>query len=120
MKPVHKFLLLGVLSTLVDYILYSTLILQGIYYVIAIVVGYSAGLLVNYYIGRKFIFTAGHKLKSVKHEFLAVVVIAVLGALFTILIVKILSYSLFNMNPLFSRIIAIIIVFFWNYFARKI
>lgn len=120
MKMVHKFLLLGVLSTLIDYILYSSAILLGVNYVIAIILGYSAGLIANYIIGRKFIFTSGHKFNSSKQEFMAVVVIAVLGALFTIAIVKILSYSLFHMNPLLSRPIAIIIVFFWNYYMRKI
>ncbi len=120
MKIVHKFLLLGILSTLIDYVLYSSAILLGINYVFAIILGYSAGLLVNYIIGRSFIFTSGHKLKSSKHEFVAVVIIAVLGALFTIAIVKTLSYSLFHMDPLISRPIAIAIVFFWNYFARKL
>ncbi len=120
MKMVHKFLLLGILSTLIDYVLYSAAILLGVNYVFAIVLGYSAGLIANYIIGRNFIFTSGHKLKSSKYEFIAVVVIAVFGALFTIAIVKILSYSLFHMDPLLSRPIAIGIVFFWNYFARKI
>lgn len=120
MKVVHKFLLLGILSTLIDYVLYSSAILLGINYVFAIILGYSAGLLANYIIGRNFIFTSGHKLKSSKHEFVAVVVIAVLGALLTITLVKTLSYSLFHMDPLISRLIAIAIVFFWNYFARKL
>lgn len=120
MKSIHKFFLLGILSTVIDYALYSTAIFMGIHYVIAIILGYSSGLLANYLIGRNFIFTAGHKLKSSKHEFGAVVSIAVLGALLTIVIVKILSYSLFHMNPLISRLIAIVIVFFWNYFARKL
>jgi len=120
MKIVHKFLLLGILSTLIDYVLYSGAILLGINYVIAIILGYSAGLLANFIIGRNYIFTSGHKLKSSKHEFFTVVIIAVFGALFTIAIVKILSYSFFHMDPLLSRPIAIVIVFFWNYFARKI
>lgn len=119
MKPIRKFLLLGVLSTLIDYVIYSGAILLGIHYVLAIIVGYGTGLLTNYIIGRNYIFTSGHKFKSSKHEFMAVVVIAVLGALFTIAIVKLLSYSLFHMDPLLSRLIAIGVVFFWNYFARK-
>ena len=49
-----------------------------------------------------------------------VVAIAIMGALFTIGIVNVLSYSIFQMNPLLSRPIAIVIVFFWNYYARKI
>jgi len=120
MRMVHKFLLLGILSTLIDYVLYSSAILLGLNYVFAIILGYSAGLLANYIIGRNFIFTSGHKLKSSKHEFAAVVIIAVFGALFTIAIVRTLSYSLFHMNPLLSRPIAIGIVFFWNYLARKV
>ena len=120
MKTVHKFFLLGIISTLVDYILYSIAILLDANYILAIVLGYSAGLITNYILGRKFIFTSGHKLKSSKHEFTAVFVIAVLGALFTIIIVKVLSYSSFQMDPLLSRPIAIVIVFFWNYLARKV
>lgn len=120
MKMVHKFLLLGILSTMIDYILYSSAILLNVNYVLAIILGYSAGLLANYFIGRNFIFIFGHKLKSSKHEFMAVVMIALFGAIFTILIVKFLSYSVYHMDPLLSRPIAIVIVFFWNYFARKI
>jgi len=120
MKAIHKFFLLGIISTATDYILYSSAILLNINYIFAIIIGYSSGLIVNYIIGRSFIFTSGHKLKDSKHEFIAVVFIAIFGALFTIAIVKILSYSLFHMDPLISRLIAIAIVFFWNYFARKI
>ncbi len=120
MKTIHKFFLLGILSTLIDYILYSIAILLDANYILAIILGYSAGLIANYILGRKFIFTSGHKLKSSKYEFGAVAVIAVLGALFTIIIVKTLSYSSLHMDPLLSRPIAIAIVFFWNYIARKL
>ena len=120
MKTVHKFFLLGIISTLVDYILYSIAILFDSNYILAIILGYSAGLITNYILGRKFIFTSGHKLKNSKREFIAVFVIAILGAFFTIIIVKVLSYSSFQMDPLLSRPIAIAIVFFWNYLARKL
>ncbi len=119
MKTVHKFLLLGLTTTAIDYIVYSMAILIGINYVIAIVSGYSMGLLANYFIGRRYIFTSGVKLKSSGHEFTAIVVIAIMGALFNIAIVKLLSYSLFSIDPLYSRVVAIGVVFFWNYFARK-
>ena len=120
MNQVSKFLLLGVLSTAVDYIVYSLLILIGIDYVIAIVFGYSMGLLANYHIGRRYIFTSGHKLKNNRAEFIAVASIAVVGMLLNIGIVKLLSYSLWSIDPLYSRVIAIGVVFFWNYFLRKI
>lgn len=120
MHEIGKFLLLGILSTGVDYSLYLVLITLGLDYVGAIVLGYSAGLWVNYFIGRRYIFTQGTKLKSTHREFISVVGIALVGMLLNIAIVKILSYSLWQMNPMYSRGIAIGIVFFWNYILRKI
>jgi len=120
MNQIGKFLLLGVLTTGIDYLLYSLLIFISVDYVLAIIAGYSAGLLANYYIGRRYIFTAGTKLKSTHREFIAVVAIAIVGMLLNILIVKLLSFTLWDMNPLYSRVIAIGFVFFWNYFLRKI
>jgi putative flippase GtrA len=120
MNNVGKFLLLGVLSTAIDYVIYSLLVTLNIDYVIAILVGYSAGLLANYYIARNYIFTSGTKLGSSKKEFIAVVLIAIVGMLLNMVIVKILSYSVWTINPLYSRVVAIGIVFFWNYFLRKI
>lgn len=120
MSQVSKFLLLGVISTAVDYILYSLLVLIQVDYAIAIFIGYSSGLGVNYYIGRKYIFTAGTKLKNEHREFIAVASVAFIGMILNIAIVKTLSFSIWNINPLYSRIIAIGVVFFWNYFLRKI
>jgi putative flippase GtrA len=120
MKQIHKFLLLGVVSTLIDYVVYSVLIFAGVDYVAAIIAGYGMGLLANYQIGRRYIFTSGVRVSSTRTEFLAVVVIALFGALFNIAIVKLLSYSIWQIDPMISRIVAIGIVFFWNYFARKV
>lgn len=119
MKTIRKFLWLGVVSTLVDYAVYSLLLLAGIDYVAAIVIGYSAGLVTNFWLGRRYVFTAGVKVKSSREEFLAVSAIAVVGMLINIVIVKLLSYSWFAFDPLFSRIVGIGTGFFWNFFARK-
>jgi len=120
MSQVAKFLLLGVLSTVIDYLIYLFLVSVSVDYVIAIVVGYSSGLLANYYIGRNYIFTSGTKFRSSHREFIAVVLIAIVGMVLNIAIVKALSYSLWNLDLMYSRIVAIGIVFFWNYFLRKI
>lgn len=120
MKQFQNFLLLGVLSTLIDYALYSLLILTGMDYVFAIVVGYSAGLAANYVIGRRYIFTEGRKTQTSHGELIAVVAIAVAGVLLNIAIVKLLSYSIWEIDPYLSRAAAIGIVFFWNYGARKL
>ncbi len=119
MKQSHKFLLLGALSTAVDYLIFSLLIYLEVNYIIAIVAGYSLGLAVNYTLARNYIFTDGTKLKSSTHELLAVVFIGITGVLLNIAIVNLLSYSLASLDPLHSRAIAIAVVFFWNFYARK-
>lgn len=119
MSSAVKFLFLGVFSTAIDYVIYSLLVTIDINYVVAIFFGYSAGLLANYYIARKYIFTSGTKLGSSHKEFIAVVIIAIVGMLLNMIIVKILSYSIWDVDPLHSRVVAIGLVFFWNYFIRK-
>jgi putative flippase GtrA len=119
MQMFGKFFLLGVVSLIVDYTIYSLMLLNGINYASSIIVGYSGGFIVNFYGGRKHIFTLGAKTKHFTTELLAVFLIALTGLGINIVIVKILSYSLFTISPYFSRVIAIGTVFFWNYAARK-
>lgn len=120
MNQFSKFLVLGLVSTLVDYSLFSLLLFLHVEYVVAIILGYSAGLVVNVYLGRKYIFTSGRKVKQTHTEFIAVTLIALFGLLINIAVVKLLSFYLWDMDPMYSRIIAIGVAFFWNFAARKI
>ena len=120
MKEFIKFFGLGGISTLIDYIIYLGLIFLGIDYVIAIVVGYSAGFWVNYSAGRKYVFVSGVKTTSTHSEFIRVFSIAFIGMLLNILIVNILSVRFFTFDLEYSRAVAIVIVFVYNYIARKI
>ena len=119
MKGIAGFLLLGVVSTLADYVVYSLMMYAGVFYVYAIVIGYSSGFVVNFYGGRIFIFKRGAKVRHFGAELGAVFVIAFMGLLINIGIVKLLSYSLFNLDPYLSRLVGIGVAFFWNYAARK-
>ena len=115
-----QFLVLGVFSTLVDYLIYSILIYFGISYIFAIILGYGCGFLFNFYYARKFVFKNGSKLDRFSKEFLFTFIIAIMGILINIFVVFILSEELFQMSLLLSRVIAIVVAFFWNYYARKI
>ena len=119
MKTVGKFLGLGALTTIIDYLLFSALMWAGVDYVVAITAGYGTGLWVNFVIGRRYVFVRGSKVARMHHELLAVSLIALGGLLLNIAVVKLLSYSLLALDPMLSRVIAIGIAFFWNYFARK-
>jgi len=120
MSQFYKFLLLGAFSTLVDYLVYSSLILLSVNYIIAITLGYSLGLMFNFFIGRWLIFTSGKKLTKFHQEFLGIIVIAIGGLLLNVVIVKVLSYMVFHISPFYSRMVSIGVVFFWNYYMRKI
>ncbi len=120
MKQFNKFFILGVFSTLIDFIIYTLFIVFGLHYFFAIVVGYGSGFVFNFFIGRKYIFLDGTKVKNFKHEFLRVLLINLFAVALNILIVYVL-FSQFNLLDEFgARIVAIFFVFFWNFFARKI
>ncbi len=118
-RQLVRFFILGAFSTFVDYLLYSTLILFGVNYIFAIILGYSAGLYANYEIGRRYVFTRGRKLKNAHQEFVVVALIAVGGLLLNMGTVKLLSFGLWRLDPLISRLVAIGVTFVWNFVLRK-
>ncbi len=120
MKQISRFFVLGLFSTAIDFITYTILIYLNVNYVIAIIIGYSCGFVFNFFIGRKHIFVQGLKVDSFAKEFNLVLVINLIAVLLNIIIVYILYSYWHILNQIADRIIAIILVFFWNYFARKI
>ena len=114
---IGKFFIVGALSTAVDYIIYALLISFGTPYYLAIVVGYMVGLLVNFSLARKKVFTKGSKFDKTYHEFLAVLAVSVMAVGLNILIVWALAK--FGIDYYTGRAVALIIVFFFNYYARK-
>ncbi len=86
----------------------------------AVIVGYSIGLVVNYQIGRRYVFTQGIKVGSSRAEFLVVAFIAIFGILINIGVVKTLSFTLWQIDPLLSRLAAIVVTFIWNYGMRRL
>ena len=119
MKQISGFFVLGLFSTAIDFIIYTILVYLNVNYVIAIIIGYSCGFVFNFFIGRKHIFVQGLKVDSFAKEFNLVLVINLIAVLLNIIIVYILYSYWHILNQIADRIIAIILVFFWNYFARK-
>ncbi len=111
-----RFFWIGGLTTVIDYLLYAVLIFFGFSYILGIIAGYFVGLLVNFYLTRKYVFQNGSKFGSIKKEFSAVFFIAVLAVGLNILIVKILALVIDYYS---ARAVAIILVFFVNFYLRK-
>ncbi len=117
MKTIKKFFILGIFSTLIDYLVYSALIYINVNYIIAICAGYFIGFLFNFYFGRKHVFDA-IKINNIYKEFFIVFIITIIGVMLNIIIVYVLKNFL-GMNYYLGRIVAIGVVFFFNYFSRK-
>lgn len=114
---IGRFFIVGAISTLVDYVVYSMFVYFGVAYYIAIIVGYMAGLLINFILARKTVFVQGSRFEKIYHEFFAVFTVSVVAVGLNILIVWFLAN--FGINYYIGRAIALVLVFFFNYYARK-
>lgn len=91
--------------------------LLGVNYLIAALIGYSLGIVANYYLSVRWVF-ATRKLKSVNAEFSIFVVINLIGlGIYELLIAGMVEGL--NISVLLAPIAGNIIVFFWNFLARK-
>ena len=89
----------------------------GIYYLLSAAGSFFMGVLVNYYLSVKWVF-ATRKLASRRAEFLIFVVITGVGLLFNLLIIAGMV-ELVKVGYWIALVVATIIVFFWNFLARK-
>jgi len=117
MKRIRKFFYVGAISTFFDYLTYSLLIYLKFDYIVAIIIGYSIGFLINFILTRNYVFDK-IKVANIKFEFILVLFISILGLILNIIIVKLL-HSKLNTNYYIARVFAIGIVFFFNYYMRK-
>jgi len=117
MERIKKFIYVGIIATLVDYVVYSLLVYNEIVsYTVAIIFGYSIGFVISFFFTRNYVFSK-IKINNIHHEFFIILLISIVGLLINIGIVYILISS--NINSYIARAIAILIVFFFNYFTRK-
>jgi putative flippase GtrA len=114
---IGKFFIIGALSTVVDFVIYSLLIYLDIHYAIAIIVGYTCGFLVNFFLARKSVFTKGSRFEKIHHEFLAVFFISIAAVILNIILVW--GLNKIGLDFYSGRAVALIVVFFFNYYARK-
>jgi len=114
---IGRFFVVGAISTAVDYGIYAILVFIGIPYYLAIFVGYMIGLLVNFWLARTQVFTKGSRFQKSLHEFLAVLGVSLIAVGLNILIVWLLAK--FGIDYYTGRAVALVVVFFFNYYARK-
>lgn len=109
----------GGIAFLVDY---GTLFLlteyAGVSYLVSGAIAFVAGLVVNYLLSISWVFNQNRN-KKIAKEFLFFTIIGVVGLLFNELIMYVAT-DLCHLHYMLSKIISTVIVFFWNFFARKV
>lgn len=114
-----RYALVGVVSTLVDWGILSLLSdVVRIHYLIAAPIAYLAGIIVNYYCSRLFVFSGATSRFDTKRELLGYILIGAVGLALTELILYILV-NLADLRVLMAKAISTVLVLLWNFFARK-
>ncbi len=87
-------------------------------HLISATAGFTVGLIVNYSLATKFVFKES-KLSSKKAEFIIFSIIGIGGLIFTIGLMWLLT-DYFSVHYTMSKAVAVVTVFLWNFYARKV
>lgn len=108
----------SVLATSADmFILYELTAKLGLPYTVSAVFGYSFGMLLNYLNSILWVFS-DRRFESRTIEFSAFTAIGIMGLGLTEAILY-LSIDKLNMHIIMAKLLAVIIVFIWNFSMRK-
>ena len=114
-----KFLIVGGLSFVLDFIIYYVLKNYfSVYYLIAGFFSFTLSLIFNYLMSMKFVFKSKDDLKKT-HEFIIFVTLSVMGLGLNLLCLFILV-DIYKMNDLIAKILVAGIVMVFNFVTRKI
>lgn len=118
-EQVMKFVIVGGLSFVLDFIIYYVLTnFFSVYYLTAGFFSFTLSLIFNYLMSMKFVFKSKDDLKKT-HEFVIFVTLSVMGLGLNLLCLYILV-DLFKMNDLIAKVLVAGIVMVFNFITRKI
>ena len=90
----------------------------GIHYLLSATISFILGLITNYLLSISWVFN-NHTMGNRWAEFLVFAIIGVIGLGLNALIMYVCTDKM-GIHYMVSKIISTVIVFFWNFFARKI
>jgi len=118
-EQVMKFVIVGGLSFVLDFIIYYVLTnFFSVYYLIAGFFSFTLSLIFNYLMSMKFVFKSKEDLKKT-HEFAIFATLSVMGLGLNLLSLFILV-DLFKINDLIAKVFVAGIVMVFNFVTRKI
>ncbi|WP_375347043.1 GtrA family protein [Priestia megaterium] len=112
-----KFALVGVLNTLIDFVVYALLTTIGVNYILAQWISYSAGILNSYVMNRKWTFE--RKEKSSKREVISFVIVNLITLSLTSFLLTVL-YNKWGVALLLSKLLITIVSVGINFIGTKL
>lgn len=88
-----------------------------LYYLLAATISYSIGLVVNYLLSNSWVFT-NRKLASRTVEFTIFTIISIIGLIINVMIMVLFVQGC-NIDYRIAKVVATVVVFFWNFTIRK-
>lgn len=114
-----RYVFVGGTAFVVDFFfLYFFSDICGIYYLISGVLSFIISVLVNYWMSTKWVFNQDN-IENKVVEFNLFLAISALGLVFTEILLWLFT-DVFGLYYLISKVIASIIVMFWNFIARRV
>ena len=114
-----RYAFVGGIATIVDWAVFYTATVMGLYYMISGVLAFGAGLFVNFVLSKKFVFSGEKNKHSASTEFVVYAIIGIIGLLLTEIIMFLLTEKL-GLYFMIPKVIATAAVFVWNFAARKV
>ena len=112
-----KFALVGVVNTLIDFVVYALLTTIGVNYILAQWISYSAGILNSYVMNRKWTFE--RKEKSSKREVISFVIVNLITLSLTSFLLTVL-YNKWGISLLISKLLITIVSVGINFIGTKL
>lgn len=119
-KQILKFGLVGIIATLIDYILlYILTEFFNIYYLISSIISFSVSVIFNYIASVKWVFDVDKEKNSKLKELIVFIILSVIGLGINQAIMWLLSEKI-QLYYMISKIFATAVVMCWNFVTRKL
>ena len=112
-----KYLVVGGIATISEWIIFFFLDKMSVYYAIATVIAYMLSTFVNWLMGRILVFKEAKQ--PLWKEIASISIVSIGGLLLNLLIMSFTIEQL-NLSNMFSKVLATVIVFSYNFLIRKI
>lgn len=114
-----RYCFVGGVAFIVDWLVMIVLTETLLHYLVAVAVGFVAGLVTNYTLSKKMVFKKDSDKCGKVGEFAVYAIIGVMGLGLTELLMYLFTDKL-EVHYIISKIIVAAIVLVWNFFARKL